>query len=73
MAKALTDLRSSVLAAQPCRSGNPVFSIVQTDIIYYGADLAHYLLNEFVDRDYTLHTYAQEIRRIEIWSDFAEG
>jgi hypothetical protein len=61
------------LAAQPCRSGNPIFSIMQTDIVYYGADLAHYLLNEFVDHDYALHTHAQKIRRIEMWSDFAEG
>jgi hypothetical protein len=58
------------LAAEPCRSGNPIFSIKQTDIIYYGADLAHYLLNEFVDRDWAFHTHAQKIRRIEIWSDF---
>jgi hypothetical protein len=61
------------LVAEPRLSGNPVFSIWQTDIIYYGADLAHYLLNEFVDRDYALHTHAQKIRRIEVWSDFAEG
>jgi hypothetical protein len=61
------------LAAQPCRSGNPIFSIMQTDIIYYGADLPRYLLNEFVDHDYALHTQAQPIRRIEVWSDFAEG
>jgi hypothetical protein len=46
---------------------------MQTDIIYYGADLPHYLLNEFVDHAYALHTYAQTIRRIEIWNDFAEG
>jgi hypothetical protein len=59
------------LAAEPCRSGNPVFSIVQTDIIYYGADLAHYLVNEFVDRDYALHTYEQKIQTIPIWSDLA--
>jgi hypothetical protein len=61
------------LAAQPCRSGNPIFSIMETDIICYGADLPHYLLNEFVDHDYALHTHTQTIRRIEIWSDFAEG
>jgi hypothetical protein len=61
------------LAAQPCRSGNPIFSIMQTDIIYYGADLPHYLLNEFVDHDYSLHTHEQKIRRIEVWSDFVES
>jgi hypothetical protein len=60
------------LAAMPCRPGNPVFSIVQTDIIYYGADLAHYLVNEFIDHDYVLHTQAQEIRKIRIWSYLAE-
>jgi hypothetical protein len=57
------------LAAEPCHRDNPVFSIMQTDIIYYGATLAHYLVNEFVDHDYTLHTYAQKIRKIAIWSE----
>jgi hypothetical protein len=61
------------LAAEPCLSGNPVFSIMQTDIIYYGANLAHYLLNEFVDHDHALHTQAQKIRKIDVWSDFAVG
>jgi hypothetical protein len=61
------------LAAQPCCSGNPIFSIMQKDVVYYGADLPHYLLNEFVDHDYTLHIREQKIRRIEVWSDFAEG
>ena len=59
------------LAAEPCRRGNPVFSIMQTDIIYYGANLAHYLMNEFIDRDYSLHTHAQSIQRIDVWSDLA--
>lgn len=61
------------LAAQPCRSGNPIFSIKQSDIIYYGANLPHYLLNEFVDHDYARHTLPTEIRRIKVWSDFAES
>ena len=63
------------LAAEPCRGGNPVFSIMQTDIIYYGADLAHYLLHEFTPsgdrKDYLRHTYDQQIRRIDVWSDLA--
>jgi len=61
------------LAAEPCRVGNPVFSIHQTDIIYYGANLAHYLVNEFVDHDWKLHAHDQPIHKIVIWSDFAEG
>jgi len=61
------------LAAEPFRSGNPVFSIIQTDIIYYGANLAHYLLNEFVDQDYSAHTQDKDIHRIDIWTDFVEN
>jgi hypothetical protein len=60
------------LAAEPYSDGNPVFSIMQTDIIYYGANLAHYLLSEFVDHDFAFHVNAQKIRKIEMWSDFAE-
>jgi hypothetical protein len=45
---------------------------MQTDIICYGADLAHYLMNEFVDHDYVLHTHAQDFSKIRIWSYLAE-
>ncbi|SQI36329.1 Uncharacterised protein [Leminorella richardii] len=31
----------------PCEAGNPVFSVYQTDIIYYGNDLASYFAAEF--------------------------
>ena len=66
------------LAAEPLRVGNPVFSIMQTDIIYYGANLQHYLAHEFLrgryhSADYNTHTYGQKIRRVDVWSDFAEG
>lgn len=60
------------LAAEPCQNGNPVFSIMQTDIIYYGANLAHYLLNEFVDHNWEFHVNQQAIKKVQIWSDFAE-
>src|SRR5262249_52882546 len=64
------------LAADPCRSDNPVFSIMQTDIIYYGSNLAHYLMEEFVDTStpgaYERNTYEQDIHRVEIWSDLVE-
>jgi hypothetical protein len=35
------------LLAEPCQSGNPVFSIYQSDIIPYGPDLRAYFLREF--------------------------
>jgi hypothetical protein len=62
------------LAAEPCRSNNPVFSIMGTDIIGYGANLAHYLLLEFVDRTpdaYGRHTSDHEVRSIDVWSELA--
>ena len=62
------------LAAEPCKSNNPVFSIMGTDVICYGANLAHYLMLEFVDRKpdaYGRHTSDQAIRSIDVWSDLA--
>ncbi len=57
---------------RPSIAGNPVFSVHQTDIIYYGVDLENYLHNEY-------HTYfgtpryqlPGKIREIEFWSALA--
>lgn len=38
-----------MLLAEPCRAGNPVLSIHQSDIIVYGHDLRAYLLAELAD------------------------
>lgn len=35
------------LPAEPSRAGNPIFSVYQTDIIYYGRDIMSYLDAEF--------------------------
>ena len=35
------------MPATPHESGNPVFSIVTNDMIYYGADIFHYFQHEF--------------------------
>jgi len=62
------------LVVQPKETDNPVFSIMQSDIVCYGANLAHYLLQEFGEtRDYGENMAAQSPRHVEIWSDFAEG
>lgn len=49
---------------QPHESGNPVFSVMQSDIIYYGANLHQYLNNEF-------HEPCQigKTREIAFWSE----
>jgi hypothetical protein len=37
------------LLAEPCTAGNPVFSVWQSDIVVYGADLRDYLVFEFAE------------------------
>ncbi len=60
------------LPATPCESGNPVFSVHQTDIIYYGSDLLEYFQNELL-RKYDLMGYGTKIRRIPLWSEITQG
>lgn len=73
------------LLAQPCRASNPVFSIYQSDIIIYGADLHDYFLNEFADvlgidqdtatRDAEVAINAQYLTftTIPFWGDLLEA
>jgi len=56
---------------RPCSSGNPVFSVVQTDIIHYGKDLISYLVNEFFALKLVDDTKGDEYRPVEFWSDLA--
>ena len=55
----------------PQRSGNPVFSVWQTDIIYYGYDLPCYLQREF--KFSISHSGPSQPRRIRLWPDIAEN
>jgi hypothetical protein len=50
---------------EPQGAGNPVFSVHQTDIIYYGFDLADYLRHEFnlPGRE----PWPSQIRTIRFW------
>lgn len=58
------------LPCDPPDEGNPVFSVMQTDIVYAGNDLADYFANEFgVARP----PWARSAPlAIELWSWFAE-
>lgn len=60
------------LPSRPCLAGNPVFSVHQTDIIHYGADLWSYLENEhpgaFETSQYQL---SPMLRHIDFWSALA--
>ncbi len=53
---------------RPQASGNPVYSVHQTDIIYYGINLRDYLIHEFlIDTDIAFWPIPDSIRQIEFW------
>ena len=53
---------------RPHAAGNPVFSVHQTDIIYYGTDLRDYLIHEFLaDKDVGVWPIPDSVRRIDFW------
>jgi hypothetical protein len=61
------------MPAAPDLAGNPVFSVYQTDIIYYGADLGNYLENEFYYYFKTPQYFIKEpVRRIDFWSHLVD-
>ena len=59
------------LPAEPALPGNPVFSVYQTDIIYYGSNLATYLRCEFDQLPYADAVH-DSLRRIRFWSDLVD-
>ena len=58
----------------PNETNNPIFSVYQTDIIYYGSNLWNYLENEYYYY-FGKHSYqlTEPIKKIEFWSLFAEN
>ena len=56
------------LPSDPCEFGNPVLSVMQTDIIYYGTDLAEYFENELA-RGWKIDG---EPRSVPFWTYFLE-
>ncbi len=57
------------LPTEPFDVGNPVLSVWQTDIIYYGADLISYFAEEFDLPAEHCRSSEKEPRRIRFWSD----
>jgi len=60
------------IPSEPQEIGNPIFSIYQTDIIYYGFDLADYLSKEFNLKLAEDFGEATEPKEIEFWSKLVE-
>ena len=53
---------------RPHQSGNPVFSVHQTDVICYGIDLRDYLIHEFYTAtEGYVWPIPANVRRIEFW------
>jgi len=62
------------LPDRPSLEGNPVFSVYQMDIIYYGSNLWNYFQNEFPNYFRTARYHISEpLRPIEFWSDYVDG
>lgn len=59
------------LPAEPCDKGNPVFSVYQTDVIYYGSDLLEYFCNEFLAEPFEISGYKTTICQIPLWGRLA--
>jgi hypothetical protein len=57
------------LPADPCEAGNPVFSVYQSDVIYYGANLQDWMRWEVDGWDAEPWP---AISRIRFWSDAEE-
>ena len=56
------------IPAEPPEAGNPVFSIVQTDVMVYGSNLHEYLINEFKPRSPGgAVVRSVEVRPIRFW------
>ena len=61
------------IPAEPHLTGNPVFSVHQTDIIYYGSDLSNYFYNEFSPHDERDFPAYADVRSIRFWSQIVES
>jgi hypothetical protein len=58
------------IPTEPNETGNPIYSVYQMDIIYYGNDLASYFSHEFKFPLPKEIEAAKEPKSIPYWSDF---
>lgn len=59
------------IPSEPNESGNPIFSVYQTDIIYYGENLSSYLEVEFDIKKYEDIDF-NSIKEIRFWVDLQD-
>jgi hypothetical protein len=58
------------LPQEPRVQGNPVFSVYQSDVIYYGADLDDYFEREF--RGFNHRPWVAPTKHVPFWSDLVK-
>jgi hypothetical protein len=58
------------LPEQPHESGNPVFSVFHSDIIYYGANLEDYFEREFAG--WNQRPWPKHVKTIPFWSELVD-
>ena len=57
------------LPEAPHQAGNPVFSVMQADVVCYGADLADYFEREFNPAPFAGKPVRNDVRSIPFWSE----
>ena len=57
------------IPSEPCEAGNPVFSVYQSDIVHYRANLTDDFDREFGDPGQPL---GHEPKRVRFWSDMVD-
>jgi len=58
---------------EPMDEGNPVFSVYQMDIVYYGYDLATYFSNEFHFKLPINFEKVEKPKSIRFWSNWVSN
>lgn len=53
----------------PNEAGNPIFSVMHSDTIYYGANLSVYFRREFDPFQFANEPLPTSVRHIPFWSD----
>ena len=57
------------IPSNPCEAGNPVYSVYQTDIIYYGKDIWDYFEIEFCGKSQQAIEFGEIKKDIPFWGE----
>jgi hypothetical protein len=69
--KLLPILSHRFIPASPCETDNPVFSVVQADIIHYGLNLEDYFFRE--ENGWESRAWSEQPKHIPFWSSLMDN